>query len=305
MSDIISWGHPLVLWTLWLLLPLGFLLHWKVVERQAIIAALRLHSGGQRHHLRMLLFLLALALMIVALGRPRWGYQVQKVSQEGRDIMVVLDASRSMWVADVSPNRMERARRELLDLSEELQGDRVGLVLFAAGAYPRMPLSRDYQVFRQLVRDSDPKILRGQGSGLASAIGLALRLFDDDTASHRAIIVVSDGEASGPDVEAAAQQALAKKVPIYCLGVGTEKGGVIPIPDGGFVKDTSGQVVHSKKNAAVLQKIAQITKGAYVNAVPDQADMQALYIAGLRKNLAGKKQIERDERLWNEIYQWQ
>ena len=292
MSDVLSWGNPLVLWWLWGLLPLGAMLHWKTRERKAIIAALQLHSNKHNYMLNMFCFLLALGFMIIALAQPRWGFERQEVSQQGRDVIVVLDASRSMWTQDVAPSRIEQARRELIDLSHELQGDRVGLVLFAAGAYPRMPLSRDYRVFRQLVRDSDPKMLRRQGSRLSSALGLALRLFDEDTASHRAILVVSDGETSDSDIESAAQQALQNKVPIYCLGIGTDKGDVIPIPDGGFVKDSTGSLVQSKKDAAVLQKIARLTNGAYVNSVPGKGDIQALYTAGLRKNLAGKKQIE-------------
>ena len=188
-----SFGKPLFLWGLLFLIPLGMILRFWILSRQKAVFSLGLSFSKIRVVFQMLMIWLGFAFLLLALAQPRYGYEEITVQQEGRDIVVVLDASRSMYAKDVSPSRMSRAHWELVELTKHLQGDRVGLVVFAGGAYPRMPLTRDYKVFLKLVKDTEPDLFRWQGSDLASAIQMAIQLFDEKGA-QRAIFVVSDGE---------------------------------------------------------------------------------------------------------------
>ena len=146
----LSFGSPLFLWCLLLQIPMGMLFHFWLRQRKEAVESLGLNYLAGVAIRRMVMVWFGFAFLILALARPRYGHETVMVEQKGRDIVVVLDASRSMYANDVSPNRMARAQWELVELSKRLRGDRVGLVVFAGGAYPRMPLTRDYAVFLKL-----------------------------------------------------------------------------------------------------------------------------------------------------------
>ena len=146
-----NWGAPewgLSLWTLPVFAILIVLAVRSRAKAIAILGPLIAERVGinsrSRNRRRLILLWLALGLVLVSLAQPRWGFRWKELKQEGLNIVVVLDTSLSMNAEDVSPNRMERAHREVMDLSELLKGDRVGLVLFSGGAYTRMPLTLDY-----------------------------------------------------------------------------------------------------------------------------------------------------------------
>ena len=168
MKDGFYWGQPDWLWGLVVLLPLGLFLLNRLASRRTAIQELGLTKRVSS--LRSICLFLSVGFLLTALAQPRLGYDEVTLERKGRDIVVVLDASRSMWANDIAPNRMERARRELLDLIPLLEGERLGLVFFAGGAFPRMPLSRDYKVFEKVLRDIDPSVLRNQGSDIGSAV---------------------------------------------------------------------------------------------------------------------------------------
>jgi Ca-activated chloride channel family protein len=249
--------------------------------------------------------LIALCLGAAAAG-PRLGFEWQQRSIEGVSIVVVLDVSRSMDAQDVSPSRLERARRELTDLVGLLRGDTVGLVVFAAGPYVRIPLTVDYDTFAWAVGDSSSDTIRAQGSALAGALEAAAGLLGHASGSGKAILLVSDGE--GHDEDAALEAALAKVrdvgARIYTLGVGDTAGAPIPLAEGGFKKDAGGSVVLTRLDEDSLRRLASATGGAYVRSVASDEDVRALYLGEIRGKLDAEERGVRREKSWHERFQW-
>ncbi len=304
-------GRPELLHLLWLVPVVALLLVASLRSRRDALARLgslvpaRTSAGAQRvHRARAALWVAALALLLMAQAQPRWGYRWQEIRREGLDVMVVLDASRSMDAQDVSPSRMEQARREVLDLADILAGDRVGMVIFAGGAHPDVPLTLDYDVLRTNVRRSETARLLAQGSDLAGGIELGVQLMGDQTESDRAMIILSDGEDHSERAREAAQAAADAGVRLYTMGIGTTDGAPIPLEGGGFQKDRSGEVVLSRLDESLLRDIARIGSGAYVRAGAGMRDVQAIYEGEIRARLTGAEQGVRRDKIWNEHYQW-
>ena len=245
--------------------------------------------------------------LALALAGPRLGFDWQQQKLEGVAIVVVLDVSRSMDAADASPSRMVQARRELMDMAALLRGDTVGLVIFAAGSYVRIPPTVDYDTFLWAVDNSDTSTIQAQGTSLPGAVDAATLLLSKGAAgAGRAVLVVSDGEdhGTGAALDEALARANAADVHVYALGVGTPEGAPIPVEGGGFKKDARGDVVVSKLDEAVLQRIASATGGAYVRAVPSDADVRALVEDEIRGKLSAAERGVRREKVWRERYQW-
>jgi Ca-activated chloride channel family protein len=309
----LTWGAIGWLDLLWALPLLAVLLIWAQRRRrrdlERLVAAPLLgrvvaSDLGERRGWQALLLLLGVAALILALAQPQLGFQWRDIERHGIDIALVVDVSRSMDAQDVSPSRMERARREILDLCEQAPGDRVGLVVFAAGAYPRVPLTLDHDALLTILREVDTGTLRAQGSSLPAAIREALRLLQGDAQSDKAIVLISDGEI--PDAEravAAARVAAEQGVSLYVMGVGTPEGAPIPLEGGGFKKDKSGDLVVSRLDEATLRRLAATAGGAYIRSVASEDDVIALVqeIHG-----AGQAQLlgVHRERVPNEHFQW-
>ncbi|MEL6342599.1 MAG: VWA domain-containing protein, partial [Myxococcota bacterium] len=219
-------------------------------------------------------------------------------------MVIALDVSLSMDARDVSPSRMERARREIRDLAAMLAGDRVGLVLFAGGAYAQMPLTLDYGTLDRLARRAGTDTIRAQGSDLGAAIDKAVELLDASDAGDKAILIISDGEDQVGDARAAAQRAADNGVHIYTIGVGTADGEPIPLARGGLKKDRAGKMVITKLDDRMLTEIAEIGQGAYVRSVAGASDMRAIYRDEIRGKLVAAEQAARREKIWQERYQW-
>ncbi len=272
------------------------------------IAALRVppHVGRARA-VQSIAALVVAAGLVVALAGPRLGFDWQQQKVEGVAMVVVLDVSRSMDATDAPPSRMVQARRELTDMAALLRGDTVGLVIFAAGSYVRIPPTIDYATFLWAVDTSDTSTIQAQGTSLPGAIDAATQLLSRGAAgAGRAILVVSDGEDHGTStaLDEALARAKAADVHVYALGVGTPEGAPIPMEGGGFKKDSRGDVVVTKLDEAVLQRIASETGGAYVRAVPSDADGRALVEDEIRGKLASAERGVRREKVWRERYQW-
>lgn len=309
------WARPDLL-ALLLLVPVALLVvllveraRWRVL---ALIAAVELLPGILPPGLRKvrvwqaLLTVTSILGMALAAAGPRLGFDWQQQKVEGVSIAVLLDVSRSMDAADVSPSRSERARREILDLVGMLRGDAVGLVVFAAGPYVRIPLTVDYDTFVWAVEDSSSATIRAQGSALAGGLDAATGLLSKADGSGKAILLVSDGESHDEPAELtqAIERAKAAGVRVYALGIGDTGGAPIPLEEGGFKKDAAGNIVLSRLDEAVLQQVASATGGAYVRAVPSDDDIRALYESEIRGKLGASERGIRREKLWHERFQW-
>jgi Ca-activated chloride channel family protein len=276
---MILWRLPAALWLLLLVPALGaFLLHARRRRRQALatfaeaalLPRLAPDVSGRRRVLRDVLRLAALVACTVALAGPRWGFRWEEVRREGLDLIVAVDTSKSMLAADVQPSRLERAKLAVLDLVGLLEGDRVGLVAFAGTAFLQCPLTVDYAAFTQSLRAVEVGLIPRGGTALARAITAGVEGFEGRQGKHAALILITDGEDHEGGVEAAAQQAAAAGVRIFTVGIGTEAGELIPLPDAdggqGFLKDARGRVVKSRLGDETLRSIAETTGGVYVRA---------------------------------------
>ena len=241
-----------------------------------------------------------------AASQPQFGFTWEQRTAKGLNIVVILDVSRSMDAEDVSPSRIDRARRELTDFVGLLRGDSVGLVLVANGAFVRLPLTTDYGTFLWVLGDSSTQTITAQGTAMSGGIDSATQMLSRGGAAGRAILVVSDGELhDAPEaLSAALVRAREADVHIYALGVGEAAGAPIPIPEGGFKKDRTGGVVMTKLNADSLRALAAATDGAYVQAVAGDDDVQGLYEGEIRGKLKAEERQVKREQIPNEGYQW-
>lgn len=308
-----KWGDPLFLKLLPGVLVLGLLLLWSLrVERGRArrLAEARLWeklttrvSAGSRV-LLVVLPLLALAACLLGAARPQLGARQVQVQRSGIDIIFALDTSMSMSAADVVPNRLARARREMIDFLDQLRGDRAGIVVFEGTAFLLCPLTLDYSAARLFLDTIEPGMLPVPGSNLGAAIRTSLQSFSREGNRSQAIVVLSDGEALEEDLEEPIRLAREAGVKIYTIGLGTPAGEPIPMRNDagnvtGYKKDRAGQVVLSRLDEATLRRVAEETDGAYHPATLGGGEVEAVlrHLEGLdRSELTAGLRTQYEER---------
>ncbi|MEQ1504150.1 MAG: VWA domain-containing protein, partial [Myxococcota bacterium] len=256
----------------------------------------------RRRVIRDLAMIAGTALAIVALAEPRFDKAVRTLNVRGTDIVVLLDLSRSMDARDVDPSRLERARREIADLGRQIAGDRVGLVMFAGGAYPRLPLTADFKAVELVVSEASTDAFDSQGSDLGAAIRTALDLLDRSRQdAGQALLVLSDGETHDPDdALAAAKTAADRGVPIFAMGIGIEPS-PIPMPDGRFFQ-FKGERVLTSPDFEILKQAAKLTGGAFVTSNAASRDMEQLY-GELRRSVEATERSTQRRETWRSAFQ--
>ena len=312
-----SFGAPEWLWAL-LLVPLLVALFVQSEHRglkrlqQFVSARLLPQLAGTVNRTRRLvrfgLLLLGLALAIISLAQPRWGYTFEDVKRKGLDLLVAVDTSRSMLSNDVQPSRLDRVKLAIQDLIDQLQGDRVGLIAFAGRAFLQAPLTIDYDAVVEAVNDLDTKTIPEGGTNISSAITLATQSFGKSAMGNRALIIFTDGEElSGDAVKTAKAAAADAGVRIFTVGVGTPQGSLIPVTgdngDTSFVKDSAGQVVKSKLDDKRLREVAEATGGFYLHLENGPRTMQQVQSEGLAKMQAAEMDVRLSRRPI-ERYEW-
>jgi Ca-activated chloride channel homolog len=237
--------------------------------------------------LKTALLLGAVLFCLLALARPQWGFQWQEVRRKGLDILVAMDTSKSMLAADVKPNRLERSKLAVRDLTTRLHGDRIGLVAFAGSAFLECPLTVDYSGFLLALEDISVDTIPKGGTSISSAIHEAVRSYAGGMKKYKTLIIITDGEDHEGDVAAAAEAAKKEGVVIYCIGIGTQEGDLVFVDNEEgrkeYVKDSGGNAVKSRLNEEVLQNICRITGGTYVRATSTEFGLELLYNEKLSK----------------------
>lgn len=242
----------------------------------------RIASGTSawRPFLRAAVVAAALAATIVALMDPRWGLRVEEVPRSGLDCFFLVDVSRSMLAEDATPNRLDRAKQFVSDALDRAAGDRVGLIEFAGVPAIRVPLTLNYGAFRSVLRDLTPQSAGRGGTELSGAIELAMASFPAESASPRAIVILSDGEDMGEDPVEAARRAREVGITIFTVGLGdVAEGARVPIDRAGqrswLVHD--GQEVWSRMNPELLAAVADAGGGSFLRLGTAQADFGQVY----------------------------
>lgn len=213
------------------------------------------------------LLLLAVPLLAIALANPQWALERQEIKRRGIDIVIGLDISNSMLAEDVKPSRMERARYFASTLTDELIGNNLGVELFTCTAYMQAPLTTDYAFVKSVISAAGPFQISAQGTNLAEAITTAEEAFSEESANHRALILISDGEDHDGSAAAAAAAAHDKGLLIYTIGVGKQEGSFIPIPGRNgrtdYLRQPGGGVATTNADPATLRNVADSGGGDY------------------------------------------
>ncbi len=272
---------------------------------QRALAVLVPRGLTARRQLRAGLVLLAALLLVPAAAGPQYGFHWENVERKGVDLIIALDCSRSMLAQDIQPTRLDRAKREIMDLLTMLGGDRVGLVAFSGTAFLQCPLTMDYSAFDLFLNVLTPDYLPMGGSDLSAAVNTALGAFDPESAADKAIIMITDGENTGPgNPEDAAKAAKDAGVKLFCIGVGSADGVPVPSADGGFKKDESGQIVLSRLDEPLLTRMAVATGGSYVRSVAGDMDLDVIYHDQIRGAMQNATLESGRKKVWAERFQW-
>lgn len=218
---------------------------------------------------RTVLAALAFFFFVVGLSRPQIGAKLREHKTRGAEIMVVLDVSNSMLAEDYSPNRLERAKLAISRITDKLQDDRIGLIVFAGTAFVQLPITSDYVSAKMFLNSISTESIPIQGTAIGDAVNTAIRGFSSQSEHSRAIIVITDGENHEDDAVAAARQAAEAGIKVYTIGVGSVDGQPIPM-DGGLLKDKDGNIVVTHLDEETLKEVASAGGGAYVHAVNDE-----------------------------------
>ncbi len=308
---MIRWGDQNMLMWLLALLPLLIGTGWMLRRRDKLLS--RMAGKGlwptllpghspKRMRWKNLLRMLALALALLAVARPQWGFKWEEVKQRGLSIIVALDTSKSMLAQDIKPNRLQQAKWGVRDLVKELKGDRIGIVAFAGDAFLQCPATIDYAAFLMMLDDIYAGIIPLGGTDIYQALEESIDGFEKETAADKVVILISDGEGTTGDPLSLLPRLKKEKIRVFCIGVGTKEGELIQTSEG-FVKDKAGNVVKSSLNENTLEQIAAETSGFYVRSAPGDFGLERVYQQGIVQ-LQREEHESRMAKIWQERFQW-
>lgn len=224
-----------------------------------------------RRDVKFVLLMAAVGLLSVVLARPQYGTRNEEVKRSGIEVAIAVDVSNSMLCQDVNPSRLDKSKMIVSKLVEQFDEDKVGLVAFAGSAITLLPMTSDYVSAKMFLDQLNPATVAIQGTNVAEAITRATAGFSKKANVGRALILITDAEDNEDGAIEAAKQAKKEGIQIFVLSVGTEQGGPIPMEDGSFKKDLSGNVVTTKLNEQIGKSIAQAGGGLYVHV--DQTNL--------------------------------
>lgn len=285
--------HNLSILLLMWLAPLFLVVHWygqyrrkQALERfaeQKLLEVISRSVSNSRRLFKALLQVVVLVFLVLSLARPAWNPVPKKLERRGRDVVFALDVSRSMLAEDLKPSRLERAKLAVKDVIAGLEGDRVGLVIFAGTAVIKCPLTLDYGFFRMMLEDVSPESVSRGGTLIGDAVRKVVdEVFIDKQKEFKDIILITDGEDHDSfPVEAAADAGKAG-VRIIAVGIGDENQGKrIPVTNAAGEKEFlkyQGQEVWSRLDADSLRKMVNATPGgSYLNVATGTIDLGEVY----------------------------
>ncbi|WP_111308940.1 vWA domain-containing protein [Confluentibacter sediminis] len=212
---------------------------------------------------------LAFACLAIALVNPKIGTKLETIKREGVDIVFAIDVSKSMLAEDIAPNRLDKAKQLVTQIINNLASDRIGIIAYAAKAFPQLPITTDYAAAKMFLGNMNTDMMSSQGTAINEAIKLSETYFDNEEQTNRVLIIISDGEDHSEEAVAMAEEASKEGIRIFTIGVGDLKGGPIPEKKNGIVlnykKDNNGETVITKLNEETLQGIAAAANGIYIN----------------------------------------
>ena len=253
----------------------------KFGDENLVIELMQNHSKA-RKNIKNTLFIFSIAFLIIGISNPQIGTKMEEVKREGVDLMIAIDLSHSMMAQDIKPNRLERAKQAISRLIDKLEGDRIGLVVFAGEAYVQLPITTDYSAAKLFLSTVNTSIIPTQGTKIGNAIDLCVKSFDQENNQNKAIIIITDGENHDDEAISSAKIAQEQNIYIHTLGMGLTKGGPIPFYNkygstSEFRKDREGNIIITKLNETILKEIAQVGMGTYIRANNSKSGLSVLF----------------------------
>jgi Ca-activated chloride channel family protein len=298
-------AHPEYLYAL-IILPviviLFFLMqNWKKRARRRLgdtnlIDQLTPGRSRSKPVLGIILIVTGLTFIILACANPQIGTRLEEVKREGVDIIIALDVSNSMKAEDIKPNRLERSKQAISRLIDQLENDRIGMIVFAGTAYVQLPITSDFAAAKLFLSSIETDIVPTQGTCVGCAIDLAGESFVGNDNKHKALVIISDGENHEEDAIEAAKKANEKGIIIHTIGMGSLEGAPIPINRNGtndFLKDKQGNTVITKLDPLTLERVAAEGKGVFIQATNSDDGLSAVLnqINKMEKKSFGTKQF--------------
>ena len=306
---MIHWGAPQLLWLLWLvpalalLLVLGAWLKRRALQQLAdptLVPRLTDSRSARWAAAKAACVLMGLVFMIVAAARPQWGEKLQVVKGHGIDIVIALDASRSMLATDIPPSRLERAKVQIASLLDNLSGNRVGIVAFAGSAEVMCPLTTDVEAAKLFLDIIDPGNMPKPGTNIQHAVEAAASLLDPSEETSKALILITDGDNLDGDPSLATRIALENHIRLFAVGVATPEGSTIPEAGStgvSYEKDADGKIVMSRLGERLLLVMAKATDGRYFRSESINLDALVASLEQIQKKaISGGEYVEYEER---------
>ena len=294
MNIAMHFGSYHCLYYFYLLIPCLLLLMYRTIKyrnKRAQLVSNRyadlflLNYGFGKELVKNFLLLLGIFFLIVAFLRPQWGKQEQIIVQEGRDVIIAVDISRSMLAQDVKPNRLHFAKEKIKKLLYNLSCERVGLIVFSGSTIIQCPLTSDYAAFFLFLEQLDVDTISQGTTALDQAIKASLQVFESiPTRKTKILVAFTDGEDFSTDLQGVKDRVIAEGLSIFTVGVGTTHGAPVPILNDknkqiGWEKDEQGQVIMSRLHEKLLADLALQSGGKYVHAVESDDDIAILLTA--------------------------
>ncbi|NQT35625.1 VWA domain-containing protein [bacterium] len=288
---MIRFANPDYLHFLWVIPVLLLIIWWeygwrlKSMSRWASEplwdAALPDRAPGRKLAKRLLI-VLAIAMLLAALTGPQIGTRMVEVTREGSDIAIVIDVSQSMLAEDITPNRMMKARHEVVKFLGRLHGDRVALVPFAGVAFVQVPLTLDYAAVTSILHALEPGMIPQPGTSLSEAIKQARRAFREESRAQKIMLLITDGEDHEAGAIDQAKEAARENIIIYTIGMASPSGGPVPIKNTrgkitGYKQERGGGTVISRLNEKLLTDIARITGGEYFRSTAVGSEFKQIF----------------------------
>ena len=241
-----------------------------------LIAQLMPDASTKRRWLKFGALQLALVMLILMVARPQMGTKVSNEKRNGIECIIAMDISNSMLAEDVQPSRLDKSKMLVENLVDKFTNDKIGLVVFAGDAFVQLPITSDYVSAKMFLQSIDPSLIQTQGTDIAQAIKLASSSFTQQDKIGKAIIVITDGEDHEGGASEAAKEAMKKGMNVFILGIGDTNGAPIPIGNGGYLTDNTGNTVMTHLNEQMCREVAAAGKGTYIHVDNTSAAQERL-----------------------------
>ena len=278
----------------------------KKFTNNALLEKLAPNSSTFKSILKLIFFLIGTSFLIISLVNPKMGTKLKTVKREGVDVVFALDVSKSMLAEDIAPNRLEKAKQIISKIIDKLGSDRVGIIIYAGNSYPLLPITTDHAAAKMFLQNAGPDLVSSQGTAINEALNLAKTYYNNDEQTNRFLIIISDGEDHQEETKQVAQNMSKEGVKVYTIGVGTEKGGPIPMKVNGsllgYKKDRKGETVVTRRKPDLLEAVANAAGGRYIdgNKTDKPVDFIEELIANAQKNEFETKQFSD----YKDQFQW-